>query len=264
MSSPSSLSYKDLPPPHGENVDKLVILLHGVSTDADDIMMLGQVIRKGPVPPKNVHFVAPDAPHAYDNKAYPEKHVEGGHQWFSLQQQGDDKNLVRDPERILTEIRETAPIVDAFIDEQMARFNLQPKDVVLVGLSQGAMMALHVGPRRKESLGGVVSMAGTMIGHETLADEIQSHPPLYFVHGMIDDVVPIGRMIESQDACGKLGIENESQCIDRLGHEVNLEMIKATDRYIKQAFAQRTPDAAGVRSIRHTAPDKSSKPRNLP
>ncbi len=156
MSSPS-LSYKDQPPPRGEKVEKLVILLHGVSTDADDIMVLAQVIRKGPVPPKNLHLVAPNAPHAYDNKAYPDQPKTGGHQWFSLQQKGESKNLVNDPERLLSEIRETAPIVDAFIDEQMARFNLQPKDVVLVGLSQGAMMALHVGPRRKEQLGGVVS-----------------------------------------------------------------------------------------------------------
>ncbi len=98
-----------------------------------------------------------------------------------------------------------------------------------------------------------------MIGHETLADEMQSRPPIYFVHGIKDDVVPISGMVESQITCGDLGIETESHHIGNLGHIVDLEMIKTTDRYIKEAFAQakdETPSAASVNSIRHTAPDK--------
>jgi phospholipase/carboxylesterase len=58
--------------------------------------------------------------------------------------------------------RQAAPVLDSFIDEQLARFDLAEEQLALVGFSQGTMMALHVGPRRERQIAGIVGYSGML------------------------------------------------------------------------------------------------------
>ena len=51
-------------------------------------------------------------------------------------------------------------------------------------------MALHIGTRLAESLGGVMSFSGALLAPDQLAKSITSRPPVLLVHGEDDQVVP--------------------------------------------------------------------------
>ena len=62
-----------------------------------------------------------------------------------------------------------APALDRFLDAELARYRLAPDRLVLVGFSQGTMMALHVGLRRAAAPAGIVAYSGLLAGPEHLA-----------------------------------------------------------------------------------------------
>jgi phospholipase/carboxylesterase len=49
-----------------------------------------------------------------------------------------------------------------FVDQRMAYEGLEPQAVALVGFSQGAMLSLHMAPRRGEPIAAVISISGQL------------------------------------------------------------------------------------------------------
>ncbi|HET7593957.1 MAG TPA: phospholipase, partial [Stellaceae bacterium] len=158
-----SLSGPVRKPASGGKPRQLVVLLHGVGADGNDL--IGLAPYWAPALP-NAEFVSPDAPFPCDMAPY-------GRQWFSLQD--------RSPAAILGGVRAAAPILDAFLDEALAARGLEPSQLALVGFSQGTMMSLYVGPRREKALAGIVGYSGALIGADTLAQETRSRPPVLLV-----------------------------------------------------------------------------------
>src|SRR6185312_13906087 len=115
------------PPLAGGKPRQLVILLHGLGADGNDLIGLQQYW--GPLVP-DAEFISPNAPFPCDMAAY-------GYQWFSVQD--------RTPATVLAAVRAVAPSLDGFIDEELEKRGLEDKDAALVGFSQGTMMSLYVG-----------------------------------------------------------------------------------------------------------------------
>ena len=101
-----SLSGPSFGPAAGGPAKRLVILLHGIGADGNDL--IGLAPAWADMLPDTV-FVSPNAPFPCDMAPY-------GHQWFSLQD--------RSPARMLAGIRATAPILDGFIDDTLAAHGL--------------------------------------------------------------------------------------------------------------------------------------------
>ncbi|MGY9015845.1 MAG: alpha/beta hydrolase, partial [Rhodospirillales bacterium] len=76
MSTSPTLNGPTLPPMDGGTPEQLVLLLHGVGADGNDLIGLAPYFQK--VLPKAL-FVSPDAPFSYDMAPF-------GRQWFSLQE----------------------------------------------------------------------------------------------------------------------------------------------------------------------------------
>src|SRR6201997_5344382 len=160
------------PPASGGTPRRLVILLHGLGADGNDL--IGLAPYWAPLLPE-AEFLAPDAPFPCDMAPF-------GRQWFSLQD--------RSPMSILAGVRAAAPILDAFIDDALEARNLEESRLALVGFSQGTMMSLYVGLRRAKALAGIVGFSGALIGSETLPQDIRSRPPVLLIHGDSDEIVP--------------------------------------------------------------------------
>ncbi len=94
---------------------------------------------------------------------------------------------------VLAGVRATAPSLDAFISEELQKRGLNESDAVLVGFSQGTMMALHVGLRRERPLAGIIGYSGRQVAAHLLAEELRSRPPVLLVHGTEDARVPLSR-----------------------------------------------------------------------
>ena len=124
-------------------------------------------------------------------------------------------------------VRLAAPILDAFIDEQLAANGLTDKDLVLVGFSQGTMMALQVGLRRKTAPAGILGYSGMLVDPESLPQEISARPPVLLVHGQSDDIVPFDFMPAALSVLRLAEVPCDGLARPNLGHGLDDDGIKA-------------------------------------
>src|SRR5262249_14109823 len=137
-----ALSGPSRPPVSGGRPGRLVILLHGLGADGNDL--IGLAPHWASLLP-TAEFLSPNAPFPCDMAPY-------GYQWFSAQD--------RSPSAVLAGVRAAAPFLQAFIDDALAERGLDEADLALVGFSQGTMMSLFVGLRRGGAGGGAVGVFG--------------------------------------------------------------------------------------------------------
>jgi phospholipase/carboxylesterase len=220
LSGGLSLEGPSAPPRSGGPARQLVILLHGWGADGDDL--IGLAPYWGELLP-DAAFVSPHAPFPCD--------MGFGRQWFSLAD--------RTPEVIMAEVRLVAPMIDAFIDAQLAEHGLTPPQLAVVGFSQGTMMALYVAPRRPDEIAALVGYSGRLIGADELEAETKSRPPVRLIHGERDEMVPASSMESAGEALTAAGFSVETHLRPGLGHGIDPEGIAIAGRFIAEQFAKR-------------------------
>lgn len=186
--------------PNGASPRRLVVLLHGLGADGNDLFGLAPAF--APALPETA-FVSPDAPFPCDMAPY-------GRQWFSLQ--------TRDPAAILAGVKDSARILDGFLDDMLEKYRLDDSKLALVGFSQGCMMSLYVGPRRAKRIAGIVGYSGRLVGDTA---EFKSKPPMLLVHGDADQVVPPDSLPLAVAALEKAGVPVEAVARPGLGHGID-------------------------------------------
>lgn len=187
----------------GGQPKKIVLLLHGLGADGDDLIGLAPHI--APALPDAI-FVSPHAPFPCDMAPY-------GRQWFSLQE--------RTPAAILAGVQAARPILDAFIDKLLQRFALTEADLALVGFSQGTMMSLFTAPRRARPVAGVLGFSGALAGAELLAAEARAKPPTMLIHGDSDEIVPAQASQAAKAALAAAGFDVELHIRPGLPHSID-------------------------------------------
>jgi phospholipase/carboxylesterase len=212
LSGPSVL------PAAGGKPRQLVVLLHGLGSDGNDLISLAPYWR--PLLP-HARFVSPHAPFAFDM-------APSGRQWFSLQDWT--------PKGMEQGARIAAPILEAFVNKEMQRDGLRARDVALVGFSQGTMMALFCAPRWAHAVAGVVGFSGAVLGAEHLAREARSQPPVILIHGDQDDIVPISSMDTAMTALGDAGFSVRALRRPGLAHGIDAEGIRLAGEFLVRAF----------------------------
>ena len=194
---------------------QLVVLLHGVGADGQDLIGLAPMLAER-LP--HARFVAPDGPQPCDLAPY-------GRQWFSRQD--------RRPAAMLAGAERTAPALDAYLDGELARHGLDDTGLALVGFSQGTMMSLLVGPRRPRPMAAIVGFSGALLGSGQLAADARSRPPVLLIHGDVDDVVPVDAMFAAFGALA--AAEFSVQWILRPGlpHSIDPYGASAAGRFLR-------------------------------
>jgi phospholipase/carboxylesterase len=181
----------------------LVVLLHGVAANGNDLLSLARAWRK--ILP-NAEFIAPNAPFPCDN-------VPGTRQWFSLAD--------RAPEKLLAGLREAGAILDRYFDELLAGRQLDDARLVLAGFSQGAATALYAGLRRQTQIAGILAFSGALLDAEGVRSDILSKPPVLLVHGTADDVVPFRSMANAKATLEAAGVPVTAVARPGLGHAID-------------------------------------------
>jgi len=205
-------------PASGGPAKQLVVLLHGLGADGNDLIGLAPVLSQ--VLP-DAAFVSPNAPFPCDMAPF-------GYQWFSVQD--------RTPAVMLAGVRMAASILDPFLDEQLEAHGLTPDRMALIGFSQGTMMSLHVGLRRPEPVAGILGYSGRLIAPELLPDEIRSRPPVQLVHGQADEMVPFESMALAAEALREAGVEVETHACPGLGHGIDQDGLMVGARFLRRIF----------------------------
>ncbi len=213
------LSGPSLAPASGGGPSSLVILLHGVGADGNDLIGLAP------------HFAAalPDTAFIAPNAPYPCDMAPVGHQWFSIQ--------TADAALRLAAIRQTAQILNAFIDAQLAAHGLADDRLALVGFSQGTMMSLFTAPRRERACAGIMAYSGRIEGGAELSTEIRSRPPVMMVHGDQDALLPVTSMTEAAARLRDNGVRVETHVRPGLGHGIDEVGVRIGVSFVAQALA---------------------------
>ena len=206
-------------PASGGKPRQLVVLLHGVGADGNDL--IGLAPYWAALLP-DAEFVSPDGPFPCDMAPF-------GRQWFSLQD--------RSPAAILAGVRATAPIVDAFLDAALAARGLDDRRLALVGFSQGTMMSLYVGLRRAKAAAGIVGYSGALVGADALPQEIRSRPKVLLVHGDADELVPAQALAIAAKGLKAAGVSVEILMRPGLGHGIDEEGLRRGGEFLHQAFS---------------------------
>jgi len=207
------------PPRAGGRPASLVVLLHGLGADGNDLISLAPYL--APLLPET-EFLAPHAPFPCDMAPV-------GYQWFSFQE--------RTPAAVLAGVRAAAPFLDAFLDEALAARDLDESRLALVGFSQGTMMSLHVGLRRAKPLAGIVGYSGRLIGEETLAHELRSKPPVLLMHGTADELVPFESLALAEASLKALGVPVTTVRRPGLGHSIDEVELAKGGEFLQRVLA---------------------------
>ena len=209
--------------PRGGNARRLVVFLHGYGADGNDLIDIGRAWQ--PLLPDTA-FVSPHAPE-------PCGQAPVGRQWFGL--------TFRDPNERWTGVNQAGPLLDAFLDKELARRNLPPSALALVGFSQGTMMSLHVGLRRPAAPAAIVGYSGMLVlpqdgPPDTVAGEIRSRPPVLLVHGDRDELIPAQALFHAAQGLAALEVPVEWHLSQGVGHGIDQEGLRHGGEFLARRF----------------------------
>lgn len=209
--------------PRSGQAKQLVVLVHGYGADGNDLIELGRVWQN--LLPEAA-FVAPHAPH-------PCGQAPMGREWFPLS--------FRDPDEYWRGVNSAAPVLNAFLDAELARHQLPPQALTLVGFSQGTMMSLHVGLRRAVPPIAIVGYSGFLVlpaqaGPESIQGDITARPPVLLVHGDQDDLIPVQGLLQSAQILAALAVPVEWHISVGVGHGIDQEGLRHGGEFLTRQF----------------------------
>jgi len=182
----------------------MVVFVHGYGADGADLLGLADPL--APHLPSTV-FYSPDAPEPCNGAPM-------GRQWFPIPWiDGSTEEAARQG------LLAASDDLNAFLDEKLAEEGLTPDKLLLLGFSQGAMMSLHIAPRRALPVAGVVSISGRLLSPELLYEAVVKSP-IMLIHGDQDPVVPFADMGLAGDALVAAGFETYGHVMKGTGHGI--------------------------------------------
>ena len=184
----------------------LLLLLHGVGSNENDLFGLA------PYLDERFLIISVRAP----NTLGP-----GSYAWFDVD--FTPQGPVIDPAQ--AEVSRKA-LID-FIGEAITAYGADPKQVYLLGFSQGAIMSASIALTRPDLVAGVALMSGRILPEiQTLmaAPEKLEGFPILVVHGIDDTVLPINHGRASRQLLASLPVELTYHEYP-IGHEVSQESL---------------------------------------
>ena len=182
-----------------------IVLCHGYGGDGKDISALA--INWQRFLPDAI-FLCPNAPEIC--AVNPQ-----GYQWFDLTSEKEEivleKSLVAEEK------------LSIFLDQVFDNFKLKPTNLALVGFSQGCMMTIQVGLKKKEQINCLIGYSGKVINQKHLSDNINSKPKILLMHGANDTIVPPTHLLEAKEYLSNLGIKIKTKLFKNCEHRIPVE-----------------------------------------
>jgi phospholipase/carboxylesterase len=185
----------------------VVILLHGYGSDEKDLYGLRSAF------PPNAIIISAQAPYALAG---------GGYQWYEM----ENINGQRDGKK--EELERSVGLVNKFITQVVEKYNANPKDVYLMGFSQGAIMSFAVGLAAPDKVKGIGVLSGML--YPSVRATIKSSPALkklkiFIAHGTTDERIPFKYAVSANSYLATMGLKPEFHQYEGMGHSIsNSEM----------------------------------------
>ena len=199
-----------------ETAQAAVLLLHGRGDSAQGILGLADILGT-----ENVVYAAPEAE---------------GNAWY--------------PESFLQPLERNEPCLSEALQAvqdavtELAKAGFARKNIVLLGFSQGACLAVEFAARNATRYGGVVAFSGGLMGPDTrFATSPHDYSgslagtPVFLGCSDVDAHIPEARVMKSAGVMNQLGGEADARIYPGMGHTVNQAELDAAKAII--AGAQR-------------------------
>ena len=195
-----------------------VILCHGYGGDGKDISILANYYRA--YLPDTI-FICPDAPEKC--AASPT-----GFQWFDLMDQTREQVLAKS---LVAENK-----LNKLIDEVKERNHLEANQIIIGGFSQGCMITLQTGIKRKDKINSIIGYSGRIIDTDHLSKNMNSRPNIILMHGDIDQIVTIDSFLEAKDFFGKNNYDIDTKIFKNCEHRIPTEGSSLGLQFIRKHF----------------------------
>lgn len=147
----------------------------------------------------------------------------GGFAWYEIDfSRGSDKWTN------VNQAMEALEKLASFIGECHEAYGTDPKNTILMGFSQGAILSYALAFNYPEMINKVVAMSGCLLP-DIMPDSIQkekmSHLEMFVSHGLQDEVIPVDAGRQAVEFLQKVGIPHlfmEYQ----MGHGINPKCLK--------------------------------------
>jgi phospholipase/carboxylesterase len=207
--------------PEGQ-AQQLMLLFHGVGSDARNLVPLGKVLGAEFAQAFIVSIAAP----------WP-CGTGGGRQWFSVEGISEENRPAR--------IEAAMPAFLAEVEKWRQEAGVATDAVALVGFSQGAIMALEATRDRPAVAGRVVSIAGRFAA---LPEKANPGTTLHLFHGKADPVVPYGFTVEAAQHLVAIGADLTADVLPGVGHQITAEIAGLVIERLRGHLPKRTWEAA--------------------
>lgn len=192
------------------SVSHVIICLHGFGSSGDDLLSLAPAFQL--TLGKLGETLAIYSPNGTAETPFGQ-----GYQWFR-----DAGWTFRDESGLQT----VAGQLDSFIGHVAAAHAIPTTNIVLLGFSQGAMTILHALPSLTNQPAGLISCCGTLSVTPSFPPNLSNNPktplpPLLFLHGADDDVLPADTSVRAADIFKSHGYPTQVEIMPNLGHGID-------------------------------------------
>ena len=184
---------------------QIIILCHGYGGGGQDISVLANSWRR--FLPDAV-FLCPNAPEVCAVNPL-------GYQWFDM--------AVENDETILEKSLVTEKKLNTFLDQVLDNFQLDTKNLALVGFSQGCMMMIQTALKKKEQINCLVGYSGKIINKQHLSDNIVSKPKIFLMHGDRDTIISPSHLLESKEFLVQQSLKIRTKLFKNCEHKISIE-----------------------------------------
>ena len=182
-----------------------IVLCHGYGGDGKDISALA--INWQRFLPDAI-FLCPNAPEICSVNPQ-------GYQWFDLTTEKEEVILEKS---LIAEEK-----LNTFLDQVFDNLQLESSNLALVGFSQGCMMSIQVGLKRKIQINCLIGYSGKVINQKHLANNINSKPKIFLMHGENDTIVPPTHLLEAKEYLNKCGLKIKTKLFKNCDHIIPVE-----------------------------------------
>ena len=205
-----------------------VIWMHGLGADCWDFV---SVVKELGLPADlPLRFIFPQAP----SRAITINNGQVMPGWYDISM----AELHRKPDE--AGVRQSQASIDQLVAREIGR-GIAAEKIILAGFSQGGAIALQVGLRHRESLGGILALSTYLTLEDSLAAEAtiaNANIPILMAHGTQDPLIPL-----SLAQASKAKMEARGFKIDwreyPMPHSVCMEEIEDIGVWIQARFKSR-------------------------